>query len=178
MTPDRTALRSVLLLSRGLGVRGTFPHLDRKLAEGKGPHLSSAACPPLTTQQSFLRDQHAGEGKGLLVIALEPLVHHLQAGPRPTGSGRGLGKRGGGAGAHSPFAAPQTTLANRQGPAPHLGSHSPSTNLELSNFPWSNMLCLELLKLPASTPIPHRLYVPAPSRAHSRSMGPKHPSGP
>lgn len=33
---------------------------------------------PLTTQQPLLSDQHAGEGKGLLIVALEPLVHHLQ----------------------------------------------------------------------------------------------------
>lgn len=32
---------------------------------------------PLTTQQSFLCDEHAGKGEGLLIIALEPLIHHL-----------------------------------------------------------------------------------------------------
>lgn len=58
---------------------GTLP--QDGLGAGEGwPWLSPTPRPgprPLTTQQSFLRDQHAGEGKGLLVVALEPLVHHL-----------------------------------------------------------------------------------------------------
>lgn len=32
---------------------------------------------PLTTQQPFLGDEHAGKGEGLLVVALEPFIHHL-----------------------------------------------------------------------------------------------------
>lgn len=62
---------------------------------------------PLTTQQPLLSDQHAGESKGLLVVALEPLVHHLQEakGSGQPGQHPVLGSQvrgGGGCRAHSP----------------------------------------------------------------------------
>lgn len=38
--------------------------------------------PALTTQQPLLADHHPGQGKGLLIIALVPLVHCLGRGRR------------------------------------------------------------------------------------------------
>lgn len=75
-----------------------------------GSQQGRARC-PLTAQQPLLSDQHAGEGEGLLVIALEPLVHHLrEAEGSSQHSAVGWGG-GGGRGAHmAQFAVSQTTV--------------------------------------------------------------------
>ena len=71
---------------------------------------------PLTTQQPLLSNQHAGEGKGLLVVALEPLIHYLreakdngQPGQRPALSSQ-VGGVGVGVGPMAQFAISQTTV--------------------------------------------------------------------
>lgn len=108
---------------------------------------SHPAAAPLTTQQPLLRDQHAGEGEGLLVVALEPLVHHLQAGPRPPALGGARAVHGGGRGAHScvgNFRQPQSRWLR---PSTDIawpllwGLRLMSTDLELSTSPWGNAFC-------------------------------------
>lgn len=61
------------------------------------PGWSSTQSPtglaqPLTAQQSLLGDEHAGEGEGIVIIALEPPIHHLwQPGSRPEVRTKDLG---------------------------------------------------------------------------------------
>lgn len=126
---------------------GSLYNLARKPAEGKRPRASAPRPPPrppLTAQQSLLRNQHAGKGKGLLVVALEPLVHHLRAGPdcRLRGSlGRGCRWGGGPPAVLTTSWLPSVReLRPLTGTARALlrGLRLASPNLEPPTSPWSN----------------------------------------
>lgn len=113
-----------------------------------------SACPPLTAQQSLLCNQHAGKGKGLLIVALEPLVHHLRAGPDcrlQEALGQVCGWGGGPTAVFTTSRMPsiqEDVTLNGHSLAPAPGSETHVYNLELSTFPWSNTLCTWLLNCP------------------------------
>ena len=109
----------------------------RGLEVGRG-QVHPRARPALTAQQPLLCNQHPGEGKGLLIVALEPLVHHLQTGPtRKALEGPGPFRGGGVA-----TAVPATSQVH-QGQDPHRNVARPhicdwilrAKTLELSTSP-------------------------------------------
>ena len=119
------------------------------------------ACAQLTAQQTLLRNQHAGEGEGLLVVALEPLVHHLQTGPTPKAL---EGSRPGEVGARPTAVGPTSQMPLVQGAVTSTDAAWPHVrdgiltckNLALSPSPRSNTFCLWHLELLSG---PHRTAV-------------------